>query len=323
MSLKLKYMKKKILFFAFIIISITAKSQDKIYMPYFQVENMHWQYQISATKIFKTYLNMNNKYELVLPELKDSIYSKETFEQTVANASALNAKYFLIGEMNALNEVMIVSLTLYNTNDKSKVWSDVLKAKTPDDLDPILQKIANNFNTETKSANTDDIYSVTQYDSKELTKVQATTNFGVSISGAFSMLSDVKNISSAGFGLILSHDLRDVILDVQGDFLFGDVRIYDIRISGLYPFKKARNTPYIGGSIAWQGTSVSFKSNTDPDYYVNYDSNGGLGMFINGGYIFNRTSNVNFRINSSLNIPFYEVKDEFPVYLMINAAILF
>jgi len=323
MSLKLTYMKKKIIFFAFIIISVTAKSQDKIYMPYFQVENMHWQYQVSTTKILKTYLNMNNKYELVLPELKDSIYSKETFEQTAANASALNAKYFLIGEMNALNEVMIVSLTLYNTNDKSKVWSDVLKAKSPDDLDPILQKIANNFNTEAKSVNVDDIYTVTQYDSKELTKVKATTNYGVSISGAFSMLNNVENNSSAGFGLILSHDLRDVILDVQADFLFGDVKIYDIRVSGLYPFSKAKNTPYIGGSIAWQGTSVNFKTNNDPNYYYEYDSEGGLGMFINGGYIFNRTSNVNFRINGSFNIPFYEVKNQAPMYFMINAAILF
>ena len=296
-----------------------VKAQDKVYMPYFQIENMHWEYQISAAKIFRTYLNNNNKYTLILPQTKDSIYPNETFTQTIKNAKTAGAKYFIIGEMNALNDVMIISMSLYNTSDSTKVWSDILKARNPDDLDPILQKYANNIGTDLKASKDGDIYSVTNYDSKELTKVDASTNFGFCISGSYCAVTNVDNPTSSGFGLIASYDIRDIILDIQGDLLFGNVYFYDVRISGLYPFKKSRNTPFIGGSMAWGGNTIDFKNNN----YIDSNNKGGLAMFANGGYIFNRNANVNFRLTGSVIVPFYKVEKQMPLTFMINAAILF
>ena len=223
--------------------------------------------------------------------------------------------------MNALNEVLIISMTMYNTADSNKIWSDVLKARTPDDLDPILQRFANNIGTDQKASKDGDIYSVTNYDSKELTKVDASANYGVSISGSYSFVEKVDNSTSAGFGLLASYDLRDVILDIQGDFLFGDIQIYDVRISGLYPFKNSKNTPFVGGSIAWGGTTLKYKPSGS--YYNDRFSDGGLAMFVNGGYIFNRNSNVNFRLAGSFIFPLYKTETQRPIGFMINAAILF
>ena len=302
-----------------------VKAQDKVYMPYFQIENMHWEYQISAAKIFRTYLNNNNKYTLILPQTKDSIYPNETFTQTIKNAKTAGAKYFIIGEMNALNDVMIISMSLYNTSDSTKVWSDILKARNPDDLDPILQKYANNIGTDLKASKDGDIYSVTNYDSKELSKVDASAYFGVSISGAYSIVNKVSNQTSAGFGLLASYDIRDIILDIEGDYAFGNVKIYDLRISGLYPFKKSKNTPFIGGSIAISGVTLSENNNNNTYSYYNVENGSGLSMFFNGGYIFNRNSNVNFRISGSVILPFYKTKINLqrPISFMLNAAILF
>jgi hypothetical protein len=297
-----------------------AKSQDKVYMPFFQIENMHWGYQMSAAKIFRTFLNNDNKYTLLLPETKDTIYPNETFQQTKDNANAVGAKYFIVGEMNALNDVMIISMTLYNSADGSKVWSDVLKARTPDDLDPILQRFANNIGTDQKASKDGDIYSVTNYDSKPLTKVDASVNYGVAISGAYYFIDNVDNTASAGFGALVSYDIRDVILDLQGELLFGDVRFQDIKISCLYPFTSSKNTPFLGGSIAYSGTTVTYNSGTS-----NFIENSGSGLAIqaNGGMIFSRSSNVNFRISGAFTIPFYQVGDHTPLGAMISASILF
>lgn len=313
-------MKNKIkIFYIFLLFGvITAKAQDKVYMPYFQIENMHWEYQISAAKIFRTYLNNENKYVLILPETKDSIYPKETFVETVSNAKAAGAKYFITGEMNALNDVMVISMVMYKTADTGKVWSDILKARTPDDLDPILQRFAKNLGSDQKASKDNDIYSVTNYDSKQLTKVDATASFGVSISGAYTLAENVGNNTSAGFGLLASYDIRDVILDIQGDMLYGDVKIYDVRISGLYPFKSSKHTPFVGGSIAWSGTTIEYNN-----YYYPHFSGSGLAMFVNGGYLFNRNSNVNFRVTGSCVFPLYQVKYMNPIGFMLNAAILF
>jgi len=290
-------------------------------MPFFQIENMHWEYQMSAAKIFKNYVNDINKYTLILPETKDTTYPKESFHQTILNAKTAGTKYFIIAEMNALNDVMIVSMTMYNTSDSSKVWNDLLKARTPDDLDPILQRLAKCLGTDKKASVDGDIYSVTNYDSKPLSKVNTSVNFGVAISGAYCFVNKVSNQTPAGFGLLASYDARDVIFDLQGDFLFGDIKMYGVRISGLYPFKSSKNTPYIGGSIAWSGTTLSSNDNS---YYSTSHSGGGLAFYANGGYIFNRNSTVNFRVAGSIIIPTYKTDDnQVPLGLMMNVAILF
>ena len=224
--------KTKLSLVVLLLTSTIAQSQDKVYMPFFQIENMHWEYQISAAKIFRTYVNINNKYSLILPETKDTIYPKESFHQTITNAKSAGAKYFIIGEMNALNDVMIISMTLYTTADSNKVWTDMLKARTPDDLDPILQRLAKNIGTDKKASVDGDIYSVTNYDSKPLSKVNTNVNFGVAISGAYCFVNKVSNNTPAGFGLLASYDARDVIFDLQGDFLFGNIKMYGARISG-------------------------------------------------------------------------------------------
>ena len=55
-------------------------------MPYFEVINMHPDYQNSATRLLKTYLEAGNKMELILPE-KDTTYYRESKDQAIAKAT--------------------------------------------------------------------------------------------------------------------------------------------------------------------------------------------------------------------------------------------
>jgi TolB-like protein len=98
---------------------IAANAQEKIYMPYFEVINMHSDYQTSSTRLLKTYIELENKSELVLPKKDTSLFS-ETKEQALEKAKSLNISHVLIGELNRMGETVIVSVTLYKTETGEK-----------------------------------------------------------------------------------------------------------------------------------------------------------------------------------------------------------
>ncbi len=320
-------MKRATLILTFIAIILSVKSQEKIYLNYFSTENVYWEYQSSVTKIFKNFIINEGKYSVIIPEKTDSIYPDEPFEITKQKAQVAEAKYFIIGELNALNEVLIFSITMYNTSDGTKVWSDILKAKSPDDLDPILTKIAKTLGTENKSSQDGDIYNVTNYEAEQLKKVEATLNYGLTINGGYCYIEGVKNMFLSGFGGIVSYDLRDIIADIEGNIYLGDVDIYYISINGLYPFKYSKNTPFLGGGVSFSSIcyekEVKKNSLYEDYYYTSHISSKGLAFIVKGGYIFNRIGNTNLRLSGSLIIPTYEVGTRYPLGFGIGATILF
>jgi hypothetical protein len=302
-------------------------------MPYFQLERIYWEYQISAAKTFKTYLDSNKRYTLVLPQLKGSTYPNETFTQTIANADSVGANYFIEGKLTALNDVMQISMSMYNTSDSSNVWSDTLIARTAYDLDPILKLFADLIGTDRKASKENNNYSLTYYYPKELVKVDATVNFGFSLSGGYTTVDRGNHKVSPGIGLLVSYDSKPLILDLQVDYLPGDYHngvflLADLRVSGLYPFKTTKTTPFIGGSIAFSGVRLTYPNPNPNSYFTEERADGkGLAIFVNTGYIINRNSNYNFRLTGSFFFPFYQTRTHpletrIPLGFMINAVIL-
>lgn len=309
-------------------------------MPYFQLENIYWEYQINATMKFSTYLDSNKKYTLVLPEIKGSAYTNETFFQTITNAKVVSAKYFIIGTMSAIKDVMKISMTMYNTSDSSKVWVDTLVSRTSYDLDSILKLFADNIGTENIPSKDNTQYSLAYYNPTELVKPDASVDFGISVSGAYSIIDRVDNKASVGLGFIVSYDSKRMIFDFQGDYLLGDLEdydngnivIYDIRISGSYPLINKKTTPYIGGSISFGGVTYWYPT-PNPKHYPFYErgDGAGLALFANCGYLFDRNSHVKFRLAGSFIFPLYKAKTfpfnieetQRPIGFRVNAIILF
>ena len=99
-------------------------AQEKIYMPYFEVINMHPDYQNSITHLLKTYLEAENKTELILP-IKDTSYYSETKEQAFAKAKSLNINHVMIGELNRVGETVVISISLNKTENGEKEWNSI------------------------------------------------------------------------------------------------------------------------------------------------------------------------------------------------------
>jgi hypothetical protein len=321
-------MKEKLFLLINLLFSIFyVKAQEIVYMPYFEVLNMHSDYQYSTSKLFKTYVEGINKYRIVLPPKPDSTFKPETFEQTKENARKTNAKYFITGELNRIGELVVVSVSMYNSYDGTKVWGTMLKARTPDDIDPIMQKIAGNLGSTQKKPENDNIYNVTDYEARELNKINATTSVGLIIGGGYGFVSNIKNNFPAGFGLIASYDARDVMFDVKAEGYFSDMDIYSVGMDALYPFSTCKNTLFIGGGLGYSGIDIEKSTLVDyngTSYSENSSKHGaGLILLASAGYILNRTGSVNLRFTVSPYLPLFKVGSDYPAGVLFNVAILF
>lgn len=303
---------------------VSLYSQPKVYLPNFEIIGLHESFQQSASNIFEGYMLKNNKYEVFFDQFGLQDYSTENLQK---NAKTQQCEYYVKNSLNALGELIIVNISLYETATNKLVWSDIMKAKNVEDLDPIFYRFSKVIGTEYKASEESDIYDVSEYEANELKRYEANSNFGIFIGGAYTFMNNVENNTSEGFGIILSYDTRDYLLEATGELYFSDINHYSFNIDMLVPVYSKRNTPFFGGGIGFGGTSIEYKERVNYNYYSDYetftDSKGGLIFQAHAGYLFNRNSNVNLRMTVSPFIGLYEVKDENPVGIKFNVALLF
>lgn len=314
-------MKKIFLVIALALTSMYClNAQERVYMPFFEVMNMHPDYQYSTSKLFKTYVDSHSKYQIVLPAKTDTIYLNEPFDLAKSNAAAMDCPYFVLGEFNRIGEVVVVTITLYSTNDGKKVWNSLSKALTPDDIDPILERISANLGIE-GAGNEGDIYNVTGYESKELNKIGANKYIGFTIGGGYSFVSDIDKNFPAGIGMVGSYDMRDFIFNIKGEMYFSDINVYYFSIEAMKPLSSAKNTAFVSGAMGYGGIDKRI----DPTmYYFNSSiTEGGLFLFAGGGYLMNRNSNVSLKFSGNIYTPVFEVDGTVPVGILFTTTILF
>ncbi len=319
-----------------------ATLAEKIYFPYFELINVKTNYQYSTTRLLKDYLAENKRYELVIPAKPDSIYGIETKETTMANATRLGCKYYALGSINKVGEVGIINIAMYNTADGSIVWADRLKAASSDDLEPIMQKIADNLGTQNNASTDGSIYGVTDYDQKRLKKQNSNNAFAIGI-GSYIPTGPALNENFAGFNIGFVHDTR--LMFLEGHFIASFTQNGNSMLSGSIEaykplFNEKNNSPYFGGGFGLGGftgsrettniTSFYRNNNGDTVYYNSGNSyrtsNHGYGLhsIVGIGYIFGRKSSTQLRISTNLNTALYKLENgNIPVGVATKIELLF
>ena len=303
----------------------SLSAQEKVYIPWFEVMGMHPDYQLSLTRLFRSYVESGERYTVVLPEVPENPVSLPGMEEIKALAQENGAAWFFTGELNRLSERVICTFSLYETATGNKVWSDLMRAAHPDDLDPILKRVAESMGTTQKASKVNDIYSVTDFDSRSLNQMRAQYLYGVSVGGAYPFLRDVESLFGAGFGVMASYDSRNLILDIKGEAYFSDVDFYFLSLDALYPLTDRNHTPFVLGGLGIGGMDVYFENEPIQGIYYNYDPHhsGGLLLFLGGGYIINRHSEVNLRLGARTFLPVFRVDGQYAPGVLFNATILF
>jgi hypothetical protein len=141
-------------------------------------------------------------------------------------------------------------------NDGSLAYTDsVTTAGGPDDLDPVMKRLAVGFATGKPVSQTAEIDSVTQKEADPYLKQTATKVFGLRLAAAVPFgRSSGDTTTATGFGLFWLYDARDFMAEIWGDFFTSSAEsasMFDLGIGGYYPFSKKNVTPYVGAGAAW------------------------------------------------------------------------
>ena len=299
--------------------AVWLPAQQKVYMPWLDVINMSSEYQVSVTRLFKTYVDSYNKYEIILPAQGDSLGPTERENAARGRAKGAGAEFYLLGELNRVGDLAILSLALYNTSDGQKVWSSLQKASSPEDLDPVLMKLAAGLGGKDENG-AESIYNVSDFNARQLRKINTNNSFGLMLGGGPAFVGGINHNFPAGLGAIYQYDVRNLLLDLSGEIYSSNVKLDFISINAWKPFSDMGNTWFAGGGMGYVG--ITLQSGTETNM-LSDNSSSGLLFFAGGGYLLNRNASTSLRFTTRLFVPTFKVGSYFPSGILITAAILF
>lgn len=299
----------------FLFACVYTLAAEKVYLPNFELTNVHADYRAAATKLFQRYAEKDGRYEMVTPTENDSLSRSPSKENVQKTALSKNCPKFILGDMTRIGETVVVTVSLYDAEDGKLVWSDAMKAKTPDDLDPILERMGKNIGTKQEASDSDDIYSVTQKETEKLKKKKTNRYFGFGIIG-FLQIPDPGPQFEPGLDFFWLYDSRNLFLQLDGSFdYYNDdpTSFWDFQfgISAYYPFSNGSTTPFIGGGVSYGFSYASYE--LPGDYYSTSETDDNFGIILRagGGIFFNRTSNVILQIRAEYLFSTYKLQDHF------------
>ena len=269
---------------------------ERVYLAPFNMVGLNESFALPAEKLMNAYIEDDSRFVIVNYTEEDSI---KAGDRDAANKKALekNCSKFIMAEFTRLGENVITSFKLYDVNNESPIWNDRLKAKNPDDFDPIIQRVARNIGTKNKAVDDDDILSVTAQETKKLRKKSISSYLGAQITGVASLNPDVQ--FDGGFGLFLFYDARNFLFSL--DWTMNNIdakgtsrpRLSGLSLSGYYPFGTKNISPFLGAGLAYSRRTLDVDADgIDSDEYDLTSS--GVSFEVGGGVIFNRASRVMF-----------------------------
>jgi len=303
-------------------------ASERVYMPLFELTNIHGDYQFATSKLFQRYAEKEGRYEVVIPAQTDTVQTLPSKADVQKTAERKGCTKFILADLTRLGETVVVTLSLYGTQSGKLLWSDAMKAAGPNDLDPILERMAKNIGTNNTASKTEDIYTVTQKEETKLRKKRVNKSFGFGILG-FTMINKPGPQFQPGLELFWSYDSRNIFFQIDGSFNFySDTEDYSyeyygekrkisvdetlanlsLGLSAYYPIFDSDITPFLGGGVSFTSTIIDYECDS---YYFEdeSDSKTGLWVRLGGGFLFNRTSNVTFRIRAEYAFSTYKLED--------------
>ena len=130
---------KKILF-AIVALSVALFAAEKVYLAPVGLTGMHGDYAVASSKLMKAYIEDDGRFILVVGSSQDGV-TADNQEAVRAKAVEKGCSKYIIAEFTRLGESVIMSFKLYSVDKEAPVWDDRLKARNPDDFDPIMWTI--------------------------------------------------------------------------------------------------------------------------------------------------------------------------------------
>ncbi|KPK63195.1 hypothetical protein AMJ83_08105 [candidate division WOR_3 bacterium SM23_42] len=238
----------------------------------------------------------------------------ECYESSCAAEAGLaaNVEHAIYGSVSRLGDKHIVQLSIVNVLTKEVVWAGSLAAKTAEDLDTVVKRLAKSISEGKKAEETVEVGLVTEEEEKKPARRRVFHTLGVTTG----MLQPISGYGEAStlyhLGALYWYETPRMVAEVAGYVTFpGDLNDIDgtaaeacfPEISMLYMLSKKEISPYFGGGIGFGWLTIDSE-----DPYVYGETAYGMTLNAGGGVVFFRTYDIRLILDARYRVNLASVR---------------
>ena len=224
----------------------------------------------------------------------------EAVSQAVA---AAGGDFYIRGRITRLGQRALIQVKKFKLNNPTPVFTDMMTAATPSDIETVMQRLARSIVMEKKDNGKSGIHTVTERESRHLRRRNAHQNFGLSLGGAFLPSHGSEILPTLGLSWLFDNRNFLFTADARLGGMGSDYSYAELSLGALYPLADDDTTPYLGGGLSLSGVHNDVDDETDEG------GASGLGLYASAGVILGRSSSVSIRPELSYLVTSYEVND--------------
>jgi hypothetical protein len=221
-----------------------------------------------------------------------------------ADAGALaKVERVIFGSVSTLGEKHIVQVSVVNVTTREVIWAGSLAAKTAEDLDTVVKRLAKSISEGRAAEETIEVGLVTEEEEKRPKRRRVFHTLGVT-AGMVVPLDGYSGSSALyNLGWLYWYETPRFVAEVAGYFTFpGSIETGNaaefcpVEFSLLYMLSKKDISPYFGGGVGFGWLML------DP-----YDTAYGLTLNAGGGVVFLRTYDIRLILDARYHINLADV----------------
>lgn len=252
--------------------------------------NLHEGHLAAATDVLRSHLERTGRFTVVRGALP--VPGEEPSAALAGEAArAAGVPLAVTLHLARLGSTASVRLAAYGPDGAAR-HTDELVAGTPEDLEPVLHRLADGLAAGKPARTLAQIDTVTEREADVYAKYAATHVFGIRLGGAALLDRGLDGDAArlAGGGFYWLYDARSYLAEIGFEVLDGDGddRLSALTLGVYYPLARGNVSPYLGGGVSYAWSS-------GPG-----DDGRGLALRATGGLLVGRLSNVQLRAEVSL-----------------------
>lgn len=252
-------------------------------------------------------------YQVLNPDAMDTAAGEELkcYESSCAADAGLKAKVerVVFGSVSRLGEKYIVQVSVVNVSTRKVVWSGSLAAKTAEDLDTVVKRIAKAIAEGKKVEAGAEVGAITEQEiTQEAKRKKSFYATGGNFVYGFPVTGYAGTGGIMGFNWKTWYETPQFAVESNfGEFMslnamnYGGILDFSVNFSFFYLFSKEDFSPYIGGGLGPHLTAISESSSSN--FGIGFNADGGLVLFRT--YDFHIIIDAQFSLNLA-KIPNYE-----------------